>query len=479
MLLPRVSMQGPTDFDAAHWPELWQAVIRILSEAVEAQQLHAWIKPLRFESIEPTSSGMQIHLSAPHSWSAKWVSEHYQKQIEASFSQITGHPCELQISVREATNSELQADPERQIHSFLADPVPSQNPSAKTPTATSRGISDNPLNPKFNFDTYIVGASNQFAHASALAVAEHPGQQYNPLFMYSPPGLGKTHLMHAIGNLFLKDHPNGRVAYLSAEQFVNELIESIRLQKMPQFRNKYRNSYDLILIDDIQFIAGKKSSEDEFFHTFNALHSSRRQIVVTSDRPPKEIESLEERVRTRFLSGLVADIQPPEIETRIAILKAKAERDDVYLPDDVATFLATHVKSNVRELEGTLIRLKMQASLSGAEISMEMAKHELKSAIPEEGSHITAETIQAVVAKHFNLKVNDLKSTSRTRTVTIPRHIAMYLIRKYTGIAFKDIGQYFGGRDHSSIQHACSKIEEEVETNHEIREWVETIQNQL
>jgi chromosomal replication initiator protein len=260
---------------------------------------------------------------------------------------------------------------------------------------------------------------------------------------------------------------------------VNELIELIRKNAMTQFRNKYRESFDILLIDDIQFIAGKEKTEEEFFHTFNAFHSSRRQIVVTSDRPPKEIEGLEERVRTRFEWGLVVDIQPPEIETRIAILKAKAERDDIYLPDEVATFIATHVKSNVRELEGLLIRLQAQASLSGAEISLEMAKQELKASLPEEGSLITVETIQNVVARHFQIRVQDLKSTARTKTVALPRQIAMFLVRKYTGLGLKDIGQFFGGKDHSTILHACNKIETGSELDPEIRTAVENIQNLL
>ncbi len=266
---------------------------------------------------------------------------------------------------------------------------------------------------------------------------------------------------------------------MSAEQFVNELIDSLQHRRMPEFRAKYRDSYDMILIDDIQFIAKKNTSEEEFFHTFNALHSSKRQIVLTSDRPPKEIEGLEERIRTRFEWGLIADITVPEIETRIAILKAKAERDDIYLPDEVSTFLATHIKSNVRELEGLLIKLQAQASLSGAEISLEMAKQELRLAIPEEGSHLTIESIQTAVAKHFRLKAQDFKSTSRSQSVAVPRQIAMYLIRKYTGVGYKEIGVYFGGKDHTTIMHAVKKIEAALETDRTIREAVEAIQNLL
>jgi len=248
---------------------------------------------------------------------------------------------------------------------------------------------------------------------------------------------------------------------------------------MSQFRKKYRDSYNVLLIDDIQFIAGKQKTEEEFFHTFNALHGSKRQIVVTSDRPPKEIEGLEERIRTRFEWGLVADISIPEIETRIAILKQKAEQDDIYLPDDVCTFLATYIKSNVRELEGLLIRLQAQASLTGAEISLEMAKQELKVSIPEEGSFLTIETIQNITAKHFSIKVQDLKSANRSKKIATARQLSMFLVRKYTGLGFKDIGHYFGGKDHTTVMHACSKIEKGCEGNPEIIELVESLQNQL
>jgi chromosomal replication initiator protein len=269
------------------------------------------------------------------------------------------------------------------------------------------------------------------------------------------------------------------VAYLSAERFVNELVDAIQTHKMPQFRSKYRESFDILLIDDIQFIAKKAASEEEFFHTFNEFHQSQRQIVVTSDRPPKEISGLEERIRTRFEQGLIADISPPEIETRLAILRAKAERDDIYLPEDVSTFLASYIRSNVRELEGILIRLQAQASLTGAEISLDMAKQELKLAVPEEGAGFTVDSIQNAVMKHFRVKPSEFKSTSRAARVVLPRQIAMYLIRKYTTLGLKEIAQYFGGMDHSTILHACSKIEKKLETDVELREAVEAVQNLL
>jgi chromosomal replication initiator protein len=479
--------------DSSQWPELWQAAYRILEQTLVPDQLRAWIQPLQLVSTDASESGtaLKIQFAAPNDFSAQWVRDRFLKQMEAAFTQVTGSPCEVVFVARKGPDNAASS-----MEPYEAQSVDEQRPSSAAPVyeaptpptnsgmvlhSGSRAIHHEAalLDPKYTFDSFVVGASNQFAHASAIAVGEQPGRQYNPLFLYSAPGLGKTHLLHAIGNHVLAKNPNARVGYLSAERFMNELIESIQHNRMSQFRTKYRDSYDLILIDDIQFIAGKEKTEEEFFHTFNVLHASKRQIVVTSDRAPKDIEGLQERIRTRFEWGLVADIQPPEIETRIAILKAKAERDDIYLPDDVATFLASHIKTNVRELEGVLIRLQAQASLTGAEISLEMAKHELKANIPEEGAHITVESIQAAVAKHFHLKIQDFKSSSRAKQVALPRQIAMYLVRKYTGIGYKEIGQYFGGKDHTTTLHAFKKIDNGVDHEPEIREAVESIQNLL
>lgn len=523
LCLPTSSMRsGLIDTpEKSQWPEIWQAAYRMLEQSIIQNQLQAWILPLEMISTENSAGGLKVRLAAPNEFSANWVRDNYKRSIESAFAQVTGASCELVLSVREASErAASEASYYRDDGAFTLETphqaTPQSSPAAGhgtqflSPTQPHPGAgaspainrpagsaamgtvlnsgarvahvsseAEQPMEPRYTFDTFVVGASNQFAHASAVAVAEQPGRQYNPLFIYSPPGLGKTHILHAIGNHMIAQNRNARVAYLSAEKFVNELIESVQHRRMSQFRAKYRDSYDLILIDDIQFIAGKTSSEEEFFHTFNALHSSKRQIVMTCDRPPKEIQGLEERIRTRFEWGLVVDITPPEIETRIAILKSKAERDDIYLPDDVATFLASYIKSNVRELEGVLIRLQAQASLTGAEISLEMAKQELKAAVPEEGSHYTIESIQAVVAKYFHVKIQDLKSTTRSRNIAEPRQIAMYLIRKYTGLGFKEIGHYFGGKDHSTVMHACKKVETEMDSDGSIRECVEAIQNML
>lgn len=481
-------MRTTLETDIKEWPELWQAAYRLLEQSIVPQQLLTWIQPLELLATEASDGKIRVKIAAPNDFSAQWVRDHYRKEIETAFMQVTGASCEVAISVKDLGYEaqapvpyEVTVESPRTPATFI-EPASGGGNSGVVLNTGYRAASlprDFVPDTRYSFESYVVGASNQFAHASAVAVAEQPAKQYNPLFLYSPPGLGKTHLLHAIANQLVKGNPRARVAYLSAEKFVNELIDSLQHGRMPDFRKKYRDTFDMILIDDIQFLAGKNKSEEEFFHTFNALYSSKRQIVVTSDRAPKEIGGLEERLRTRFEWGLVANISPPEIETRIAILKAKAERDDIYLPDDVATFLATYIKSNVRELEGVLIRLQAQASLTGAEISLEMAKHELRSAIPEEGSHFTIESIQNAVMKHFHLKAQDLKSTSRVQSVAMPRQIAMYLIRKYTGMGFKEIGLYFGGKDHTTIMYGCTKIEKAMEADGKLRDLVEHIQNQL
>lgn len=474
-------MRTTLEENTSHWPELWQAAYHLLEQKIVEPQLKAWIQPIEFISSEESESGLKVGLAVPNDFSAQWIRDHYEQDIQGALEQVSGKHCHLEMIIRHRP-TDTSFDELGETHR-KESPAPTVN-TRETPSINPKIEQinqDNALNidRSYTFENFVVGASNQFAHASAVAVAENPAHQYNPLFLYSSPGLGKTHLLHAIANHVLSKRSQARVAYVSAENFVNELIESLQRQKMTQFRSKYRSGFDVLLIDDIQFIAGKKQTEEEFFHTFNALYSSRRQIVLSSDRPPKEIDRLEERIRTRFEWGLVADIQAPEIETRIAILKSKAERDDIYLPDEVGTFLATHIKTNVRELEGLLIRLQAQSSLTGAEISLEMARQELKNVVNDDGNEITVEFVQETVAKHFRVKTQDLKSSARSKSVALPRQIAMYLIRKYTGLGYKEIGQYFGGKDHTTILHACNKIETQFAQNPETRQLVETIQNQL
>ncbi len=492
-------MRTSFDPDSSQWPEVWRAAYRLLEQSEVGSLLRAWVSPLELEALEKRSERTFVRFLAPNPFHAVWIKDHFEEKMRRALEQVTGGPCDLDIVAR----AERKPDEEEPGFALREPEHPSEHRSvtsgADRKNTNKRvlkvGIGRSDVNPSetlrarsqkaridesFVFPTFIVGASNQYSHASAVAVAEKPGHAFNPLFIYSYPGLGKTHLLHAIGNHVLAHHPHLRVLYLSAEMFLNELIESMQHHQMTRFREKYRNAFDMLLIDDIQFIAGKKSTEEEFFHTFNALYSLKKQIVVTSDRPPKEIEKLEERIRTRFEQGLVVDIQPPEIETRIAILKAKAEHDDIYLDDSIANLLAVHVKNNVRELEGVLTKLKARASLTGAEISLEMAQNELRDHGADAAAEITPESIQDIVSKHFGIRVSDLKSSSRLKNFALPRQVAMYLVRKYLRLGFKDIGElYFGGRDHTTVMHACEKIETAFDADPKVREMVENIQNQL
>lgn len=330
------------------------------------------------------------------------------------------------------------------------------------------------LNPKYTFDTFVVGPSNQFAHAASFRVAENPGFAYNPLFIYGGVGLGKTHLITAIGNYILDKKPEMNVCYISSEQFTGEFVSAIRHEKMPEFRNKYR-TVDVFLVDDIQFIAGKDSTQEEFFHTFNELYSKQKQIVISSDRPPMEISDITDRLRSRFGMGLIADIQPPEIETRLAILYKKADMEGVKLPEDVAYFIASRVKSNVRELEGSLIKLCAYTSLTKVPISMDVAKYVLRDLLPDENKPITIELIQKAVCEAVGLKIQDIKSKKRTKEISNARKLAMYITKKLTNLSLAEIGNAFGGKDHATVIYACKQVEKEKEKDESISRLIDSI----
>jgi len=333
-------------------------------------------------------------------------------------------------------------------------PPPDEHLATADPSASFGG-----LNPRYTFDTFIVGPSNQFAHAACRAVAEAPSRSYNPLFIYGGVGLGKTHLMHAIGQYVLEHDPNLKLTYISSERFMNEMINALRYDRILDFRERYR-SVDILLVDDIQFVSGKEGTQTEFFHTFNALYDAQKQIVLSSDHPPHEIPNLEERLRSRFEWGLIADIQSPDIETKVAILKRKAEAEAVPLPDNVAMYMAGRVKSNIRELEGSLIRLIAYASLTGREISMDLAQDVLRNVIDQDEKAITIESIQKYVAERYALKVADLKSRNNSKSVALPRQIAMYLCKNLTHASLPEIGRSFGGKHHSTVIHSIKKVEE-------------------
>ncbi|MCK5799604.1 MAG: chromosomal replication initiator protein DnaA, partial [Deltaproteobacteria bacterium] len=367
----------------------------------------------------------------------------------------------------------------------LDEPTPKRkhdsNSKAVAPVKekNSRSRTSSPLNPRYTFKTFVRGASNNLASGAAIAVAEQPAKAYNPLFIYGGVGLGKTHLLSAIGHAMLETRPNFRLVYLSSEQFMNDYINHVRSNRMEAFRRRYREMCDVFLVDDIQFLAGKAGTQDEFFYTFNALHDLNRQIVVTSDKYPHEIPDLEERLRTRFQWGLIADIQQPELETRVAILQAKADTETIALPNDVALFLAQHIKSNVRELEGSLIRLAAIASLQNSAITVDFAREMLKSFLSPTAATVTIETIQKEVASYFNVKVSDLKGHKRHRAIARPRQIAMFLSRKLTSASFPEIGRRFGGKDHSTVISAYNKINDLIDKDLGIRTTVETIERQL
>jgi chromosomal replication initiator protein len=434
-------------------------VVESLKTKVSELNFNNWIRPATFTSSNP---GI-LKIEVPNKFIRDWISENYLHLIKFELFKVTSveHEINFEITPEEGVSSlEIPQEP-------IAKPISEINKPSEL------------FSPKYTFETFVVGSGNQFSHAAAMAVAGAPAKTYNPLFIYGGVGLGKTHLLSAIGHTILKRNRSLRIIYISGESFTNELINSIRYEKMFEFRKKYRDSCDVFLVDDVQFIAGKERTQEEFFHTFNYLYESRRQVVLTSDRCPKDIPQLEERLRSRFEWGLIADIQAPDTETRVAILKKKAEQDKILLPDDVAMFLATHIRSNVRELEGSLIRVSAFASLIGSEITIEQAKEVLKNLLPDPSRHITVETIQKLVADHYNIKLTELKSPRRLKTLTGPRQIAMYLCRKYVKSSYPELGLKFGGKDHSTVVHAVQKIERRIEEEPSFRKELDGLEKML
>ncbi|HET6465744.1 MAG TPA: chromosomal replication initiator protein DnaA [Nitrospiria bacterium] len=433
--------------------EIWQQASEKIEARVNKQIHDTWFKPLSIDSVE----GKEITLVAPNRFFCEWIREHYYEMLLDEIgrvSKIDG----LRINLVIKNGQQAQ----------------NETPSPEKTGRSRRGVY---LNAKYTFGSFVVGSCNQFAHAASLAVAESPARAYNPLFLYGGVGLGKTHLLNAIGNFILEKRPGTKIAYLSSEQFTNEVINSIRYDKMLEFRNKYRG-VDTLLMDDIQFIAGKERTQEEFFHTFNALYEAHKQIVLSSDRFPKEIPTIEERLRSRFEWGLIADLQVPDLETRIAILRKKGETEGIDLPDEVAHLLAESIRGNVRELEGALIRVGAFSSLTGQPITLDLAKKILRDAVQVK-KIITAEEVQRVVAERFHLKQAEMKSKKRTKTIVQPRQITMYLCRELTSLSFPEIGRHFGGKDHTTVIHACRQIEKRVEADASFKQLVESITRQL
>lgn len=444
---------------------IWLEAQSNIEKVLTPQTFNTWIRPIRFVS----ASNDVLELAVPNKFIQEWLVEKYLGMIQEAVSSVTNAKFQISFRISES------AEPEKEA----VKPVKIESEDTLSVKEKSRGIDFvSNLNPKYTFETFVCGGSNQFAHAAAQAVANNPASSYNPLFIYGGVGLGKTHLLIAIGNHIIHKNKKARVSYYTSEKFMNELINCLRYNKMEQFRSKFR-SMDVLLIDDVQFIAGKERTQEEFFHTFNSLYESHKQIVVTSDKFPKDIPGLEERLRSRFEWGLIADIQPPDIETKIAILKKKGELDGVKLPDDVALFLASSATSNVRELEGMLIRLGAFSSLTGNAISLAMAREVLKDIIVDKTKEITVEMIQKCVADHFKLKVPDLKSDKRLKAMVIPRQIAIYLCRDLTKYSYPEIGERFGGKDHSTIIHSFKKIDKMISQDLDIKNTIETLKRNL
>jgi chromosomal replication initiator protein len=413
---------------------LWDRVLGRIETRVNAHSFSTWFRPTRFVSENDAS----LRVRVPNTWFAEWLRTNYLPLIEDALKEIErpGMAVEFLAERADGASRVAVASP--------ATPAVDENPGR--------------LNQRYTFEKFVVSSCNQFAHAAAMAVADQPSRAYNPLYVYGGVGLGKTHLMQAIGNR-LAARGGARMRYISTEQFMNELINSIRFERTLEFKERYRN-VDLLLIDDIQFLAGKERTQEEFFHTFNALYDAQKQIVITSDCPPREIPTLEDRLRSRFEWGLIADIQPPDLETKIAILRKKAEAEGAVVPDDVALFIATNSKSNIRELEGSLIRVVAFASISGREISLDLAKDTLKDLMVPDAPAVTVESIQKLVANHYNLKVTELKSKNNSQQISFPRQIAMYLCKQLTDCSLPEIGKRFGGKHHSTVIHSIQKIEQ-------------------
>jgi len=449
--------------------KLWRETLGHLEQILNPQHFSTWIKPIRFISVDKEI----VKLEVPNRFILDWIREHYSELIKKTLSDIGAIPYQLRIEIGESKKNTTTS---QKVDDFQAEKAAIPKDTLENNGKTWNGAIN--LNPKYTFNEFVSGSSNQFASAAAMAVANNPATTYNPLFIYGGVGLGKTHLINAIGNKILRDNPSMKVCYYTSEKFMNELINSLRYAKMDEFRNKFR-TMDVLLIDDVQFIAGKERTQEEFFHTFNSLYESHKQIVVTSDKFPKEIPGLEERLRSRFEWGLIADIQAPDVETKQAILKMKAEQNKITLPEEVALFLANSVSSNVRELEGYLIRIGAYASLTSTPVTLAMAKDVLKDILVEKNKEITVEEIQKIVASHYGVKIADLKSPKRLKALVLPRQIAMYLSRQLTSCSFPEIGERFGGKDHSTIIHAIKKIEKQMDDDLQLRSTLTTIKNLL
>ncbi|MGC1108202.1 MAG: chromosomal replication initiator protein DnaA [Candidatus Acidiferrales bacterium] len=430
----------------------WDKILQHMERRVNAHSFSTWFRPTRLEAAEND----RLLIRVPTPIFRKRLTQTYGDLLQAVLTEVGMATTRLEFICAE---------------NEAASAVPAQ---AKLDFDSS----NHQLNPRYTFETFVVGSSNQFAHAAALAVGEQPSRSYNPLFLYGGVGLGKTHLMHAIGHLIKRRNPAARLTYVSAEKFTNEVIAAVRFDRMSAFRDRFR-TMDVLLVDDIQFIAGKERTHEEFFHTFNALYEQQKQIVISSDCPPKEISAIEERLRSRFEWGLIADIQLPDLETKIAILQKKAESEQARLADDVAEFIARSIKSNIRELEGALIRLLAYASLTGIELSVATAQQVLKNLIDTQEKKVSIEQIQRRVGEHFGLRGQDLKVRSNSKAIAFPRQVAMYLVKQLTSASLPEIGRQFGDKHHTTVLHSIHKIENLRRTDKELNKTINRLLDSL
>ncbi|MEW5746491.1 MAG: chromosomal replication initiator protein DnaA [Nitrospirota bacterium] len=437
--------------------ELWHNSLSKISERVGESLFELWFKPMRLISLKDRV----LTVGIPNRFFREWVEDYYPSLLSEAMEGPLGYPVSVKYRIVEKEDAALKK-------------MDSKLENRKNKLAI-KGIH---LNPRYTFDTFVVGPSNQFAHAASRRVAENPGVAYNPLFIYGGVGLGKTHLMNAIGNAIADKLPEKTICCVSAEQFTNEVISALRHEKMADFKEKYRN-VDVMLIDDIQFIANKTTTQEEFFHTFNSLYEKQRQIVISSDRAPMEIADITDRLRSRFSMGLIADIQAPEVETKVAIILKKAAAEKMVIPDEVAYFIATRVKSNIRELEGCLIKLGAHASLTNTPIDTAMAKVVLKDLIAEEERPVTVEGIQKAVCEYFGIKLQDLKAKKRTKEIASARQVAMFIAKQLTNLSLSEIGKYFGGKDHATVIYACRQIEERRNKDEHLNRNIEQLKKRI
>jgi chromosomal replication initiator protein len=435
---------------------IWDQILTRIETKVNHHSFLTWFKPTSLVG----DGGSSITVRVPNPLFKDWLTKHYAVVLSEALAEVQRPDTSL-VFVAEGTVAP-DAEP------ILPEAVAEEPAGPEAPVTTPAG-----LNPRYTFDAFIVGPSNQFAHAACRAVAEAPSRSYNPLFIYGGVGLGKTHLMHAVGQYVLQHDSGLKLTYISSERFMNEMINAVRYDRILDFRERYR-SVDVLLVDDIQFVSGKEGTQTEFFHTFNALYDAQKQIVLSSDRPPHEIPALEERLRSRFEWGLIADIQPPDLETKVAILKRKAEAEAIPLPDNVAMFIAARIKSNIRELEGSLIRLIAYASLTGREVSLDLAQEVLKNVIDQDDRAITIDAITKFVADYYQLRVADLRSRNNSKSIVMPRQIAMYLCNELTHASLPEIGRSFGGKHHSTVIHSIRKVVEMRKTDQDFNSLMGT-----